>query len=146
MHRRQIRTPFPRTSLLVLTVWHTGVDILRVLEQTRYSLRICLPYINFSWFTVSLLVSANIPSPGCASQREAVTAFAVGLCMRASTRSKYTFDLFAVSTARTRTGDYKVYVTMPVVVLLRGVMGNAATPNADILEKRSETGFSKRLE
>jgi hypothetical protein len=41
------------------------------------------------------------------------------------------FDFF-VSNGGERTGDYKVYIS--VVLLLRGFVGNA-----DVLEKRSET-------
>jgi hypothetical protein len=41
------------------------------------------------------------------------------------------FDFF-VSNGGGRTGDYKVYISM--ILLLRGFVGNA-----DVLEKRSET-------
>jgi hypothetical protein len=61
-----------------------------------------------------------------------VGASAVGLrTWYASARPERMFDFF-VSNGGERTGDYKIYISM--VLLLRSFVGNA-----DVLEKRSET-------
>jgi hypothetical protein len=68
----------------------------------------------------------------CEAQCKIVGALAVRLpAGYASGRSKRTFDFF-MSNGGERTGDYKVYI--PMVLLLRCFVGNA-----DVLEQRSET-------
>jgi hypothetical protein len=75
----------------------------------------------------------------CQAQCKIVGACAVRLrAGYASARLKRMFDFF-VSNGGERTGDYKVYISM--VLLLRCFVGNA-----DVLEKRSETCQKSGLE
>jgi hypothetical protein len=107
---------------------HHILPVLRIFADIDVDLDIYLTCLLRDRYGVSRRRRDNV----CEAQCKIVGASAVRLrAAYTSARSKRIFDFF-VSNGGERTGDYKVYISM--ILLLRGFVGDA-----DVLEKRSET-------
>lgn len=107
---------------------HRIIPVLHVFTDIDVDLDVYLTCLSWDRYSVSGQRCDNI----CQAQRKVVGASAIGLsAWYAGDRSKHTFDSF-VPDGRIRTGDYKVYIS--VVLLLRGFVRDA-----HMLEKKRET-------
>lgn len=114
---------------------HHILPALRIFADIDVDLHIYLTCLFWDRYGISGKRRDNV----CQAQCKVVGASVVGLrAGYASAGSKRLFDFF-VPNGGERTGDYKVYI--PMVLLLRGFVGDA-----DVLEKRSETWQEAGLE
>ena len=114
---------------------HHILPVLRIFADIDVDLNVYLTCLFWDLYGVGWRGRDNVRQAQC----KIVRSSTVRLCAAyASARSERMFDFF-VSNGGERTGDYKIYVS--VVLLLRGFVGDA-----DVLKMRSETWQKGGLE